>query len=137
MMVVYDMFVCGLPKAQPRPRMTKTGHVYTPGSANEWKESVSAEIMLHRRPMITLPVKLTVCFYFPFPKREKPLIEKPGCFRPHISKPDADNLLKAVMDSMTAASVWVDDTQVYLAHTEKWYSAGEHGARIKVEAFES
>jgi len=136
MVTVYDFFVEGLPKAQPRPRMTKNGHVYTPDTAKEWKESVSVGVMKNRQPVITLPVKLTVCFYFQFPKREKPLIEKPGYFRPHIIKPDADNLLKAVMDAMTDALVWIDDTQVYAVSAEKWYYAGEHGARIKVEAGE-
>jgi Holliday junction resolvase RusA-like endonuclease len=132
MKTVYDIFVLGLPKAQPRPRLTKTGHVYTPGSANDWKETVIAEIMLHRKPVITVPVRLTVCFYFPVPKS----VKQKDIYFPHAGKPDVDNLLKAVMDAMTQANVWKDDTQVYRSHAEKWYCREYYGARIKVEAKE-
>ena len=133
MKTVYEFFISGEPKAQPRPRMTKTGHVYTPDSAKEWKEIVSAGFVARRQPVIVLPVRLTVCFYFPLPKRVK---EQEGYF-PHTSKPDADNLLKAVMDAMTDAGVWTDDALVFSSCAEKWYQRGRSGAAIKVEAMEA
>ena len=131
MKTVYDFFVDGTPRAQPRPRMTKTGHVYTPDSVKEWKETVIVMCLMYRQPVITQPVRLTVCFYFSAPKRTK----RKSCF-PHVIKPDADNLLKAVMDAMTAANVWTDDALVYSSCAEKWYHIGKGGARIKVEVME-
>jgi Holliday junction resolvase RusA-like endonuclease len=74
-------------------------------------------------------VKLTVCFFFSTPKN----IRKQDLYIPHTVKPDADNLLKAVMDAMTAASVWTDDAIVYSSCSEKWYTSGKNGAKIKVE----
>jgi Holliday junction resolvase RusA-like endonuclease len=53
---------------------------------------------------------------------------------PHTKKPDVDNLLKAVMDSMTAAGVWKDDALVYTTEAGKWYAAGKTGAQIIVES---
>lgn len=129
---VYDFFVKGIPKAQPRPRMTKTGHVYTPGSAKAWKETIIAECFAHRKLEILLPVKLTVCFYLPAPKGAKGRIRA----YPHTVKPDADNLLKALMDAMTTAQVWKDDALVYSSYAEKWYTFGDTGAQIKVEVME-
>lgn len=132
MKTIYDFSVHGTPKAQPRPRMTKTGHVYTPDSAKAWKEAVWAKCLAHRKPIITQPVRLTVCFYFPIPaseqKREVPY--------PHTKKPDIDNLVKAVMDSMTNAGVWMDDTIVYALCAEKWFYQDIAGARIKVDVME-
>jgi Holliday junction resolvase RusA-like endonuclease len=128
----YDIHVRGLPKAQPRPRVVKdTGHIYTPNTAKDWKELVTAECMAHRQPEINEPVRLTVCFYFPLPKR---LNGKN--FSPHVSKPDIDNLLKAVQDAMTEAKVWIDDAVVFSVVTEKWYSAKKSGAWIQVEAID-
>ena len=129
METVCDFFVSGSPKAQPRPRMTKGGHVYTPDSAMDWKEAVSVACRLRVKETITRPVRLAVYFCFPMPKR----IKAGGGVSPHVSKPDADNLLKAVMDAMTWANVWTDDALVFSSVTEKWYHEGPSGARIKVE----
>ncbi len=124
----YNLFVNGIPKAQPRPRMTFSGHVYNPISANDWKNQIKAAFLPFKRPPITAPIRLQVSFFMPRPKRLKgddPI--------PHIAKPDTDNLLKAVMDAMTDARVWKDDAQVYAIKSGKWYAEGEPGAWIIVE----
>jgi crossover junction endodeoxyribonuclease RusA len=113
--------------------MTKMGHVYTPDSAKGWKEVVTAEFLARRQTAITQPVRLTVCFFFLAPKSEK---KREGNY-PHTKKPDADNLLKAVMDAMTDAGVWTDDALVYSSCAEKWYGFDRNGARIKVEVREA
>jgi Holliday junction resolvase RusA-like endonuclease len=130
METVYNAFISGLPKAQPRPRMTKTGHTYNPETAREWKDTVKAHFMIHRKPQINEPVRLEALFFLPRPKR---LMKTDGPV-PHTVKPDADNLLKAVMDAMTEAGVWKDDALVYGVSVEKWYSGTCTGARITVKA---
>lgn len=126
---VYNLFVKGIPKAQPRPRMTVHGHVYNPGSADEWKEQVKAAFLPRIRQPISGPVFLQVCFFLPRPKRLKGDIPVP-----HISKPDTDNLLKAVMDAMTDVGVWKDDALVFRTEAGKWYAAEKKtGAQIIVE----
>ena len=138
---VYKLFVPGIPKAQPRPRMTKAGHVYTPDSAKAWKDAVSVEFLLQKKEIINQPVKLTVCFFLPIPKSRLSGSKRITEMSPHTGKPDSDNLLKAVMDAMsaqkkgkpTAASVWTDDALVFSSHATKRYTAGASGAMITVE----
>lgn len=105
-----QFWVAGAPKAQPRPRMTRKGHVYNPSSANEWKERIMwrARESGVRKPLIG-PVKVTLSFVLSG--------KKDGA--PHITKPDADNLEKALLDSLTAVGAWHDDAQVFDLHTVK------------------
>jgi Holliday junction resolvase RusA-like endonuclease len=129
MKIEYQLFVNGVPKAQPRPRMTANGHVYNPDSADAWKEAVKAAFMACRKPVITGPVGLYVKFFMPIPKGMK---AKEGVFMPHIKKPDTDNLLKAVMDSLTRAGIWKDDALVYSTEAVKGYEQGKVGALIEI-----
>jgi len=131
MKVVYQLFVNGIPKAQPRPRMTAKGHVFNPSSADAWKEEIKAAFMMCRKETITEPVYLKVCFYLPMPKGMKHSVNE--CTR-HAHKPDLDNLLKASMDALTAAKVWDDDALVFKIDSEKWYSPAKTGAQIIIEA---
>ena len=38
----------------------------------------------------------------------------------HVQKPDADNLLKPIMDALSEAEVWHDDNQVDRIFLQKW-----------------
>ena len=129
--ILYQLFVNGVPKAQPRPRMTSKGHVYNPRSADAWKEEIKAAFRPCMKPTITGPVRLTVRFSLPTPKGMKIT----GIVEPHVKKPDTDNLLKAVMDSLTAVRVWKDDAQVFETVAGKYYTGKNTGAHIIVEAF--
>ena len=119
--------------------MTKTGHVFTPDTATEWKNAISTAVMQIKKEIISTQVRLTVTFFMPIPKSK--LKKIPDECTPHSIKPDTDNLLKAVMDSLsaqvrgktTAASVWTDDSLVFYSVASKWYTPGLPGAKIKVE----
>jgi Holliday junction resolvase RusA-like endonuclease len=126
--ILYQLFVNGVPKAQPRPRMTASGHVYNPDSADAWKEIVRMAFVLFHKPPITNPVRLRVSFFLPRPKAMKG-----EAAVPHTKKPDVDNLLKAVMDSMTVAGVWKDDALVFETLAGKYYTGKKTGAQITVE----
>jgi Holliday junction resolvase RusA-like endonuclease len=125
----YHLFVNGIPRAQPRPRMTASGHVYNPHSADAWKEIIRTAFNSFHKPPITTPIRLRVNFFLPRPKALKG-----GVSIPHAKKPDVDNLLKAVMDAMTVAKVWKDDALVYVTEASKWYAADKTGAHIIVES---
>lgn len=133
-----DVFVPGIPKAQPRVkayvrRDGKAG-VYTPGSADAWRDAVVHYLtesgQLPSSPM-TGGVCLSVCFWLPRPKR---LMRRkdPDCAIHHTAKPDASNLLKLVEDVMTMLCVWGDDAQVSSVAVSKFYveKGGTTGARI-------
>jgi Holliday junction resolvase RusA-like endonuclease len=128
MSVIYSLFAEGEPKAQPRPRRGKYGNFYNPGTADAWKETVQAVFLANRKTVIQSPVKLTVHFFF---HRAMPDNEKTA---PHTSKPDIDNLVKPVMDALTAIGIWGDDRLVSEGEAKKYWTSGKSGAMIKIEA---
>lgn len=134
--------VLGIPKAQPRPRAfvrrTAAGpiaRVYDAGTAEGWKSAI-ADALRDKRPAqpITGPVTISCRFSFPRPERlkRKSVTANPI---PHVSKPDIDNLLKAVTDCLTAIGVWTDDALIQRATLAKWYcAAGElPGLEMRIE----
>lgn len=66
------------------------------------------------------PAFVEIRLFYPMLKGEE-LPE--GVEIPHDVRPDADNLVKSILDSMTRALVWVDDAQVYDLSVSKWRSA--------------
>jgi Holliday junction resolvase RusA-like endonuclease len=125
---VYSVFVHGIPKAQPRPRMTRTGHTYNPDTAKAWKEAIQAVFLPIRKEPIDDAVYIIVYFYMPRPKGMK----KQDATAPHTKKPDIDNLLKAVMDALTDIKIWRDDSLVYFIQAHKWYAGDMPGAHISI-----
>ena len=132
-----ELWVNGIPKAQPRPRAFARGgraRVYDPSTAEGWKGQI-AMAMKSMRPSIPIdnPVEMQVDFYLPRPQRLMKA-KDPGGVIPHTAKPDIDNLLKAVMDCITQIGVWKDDTQVAKITSTKYYHAkiGRPGALIRI-----
>ena len=137
-----SIFVPGLPVAQPRAKAVAFGgraRVYNPGTANEWKACVIHAFKSEAGAFKEgVPVRLVMHFHLPRPnghfgsgKNSEKL--KPSAPSHHTKKPDADNLAKAVMDALTAAGVWVDDSQVAVSMTVKLYADGPTGCRIMLE----
>ena len=132
--------VDGLPKAQPRIKATIRGaarhaSVYTPQTAKAWKSAVVEAGREHMPAMpLSGPVRVGLRFYFPRPQR---LMRKkdPANRIWHTSKPDRDNLEKAVLDCLTAAGWFCDDSQVCAGETLKFYvpKDGEPGAVVFVQ----
>jgi Holliday junction resolvase RusA-like endonuclease len=52
---------------------------------------------------------------------------------PHWCKPDADNAIKLILDTLTSAGFWVDDGQVCDLNVHKRYGA-EPGIHIRIKA---
>ena len=112
------------PVAKGRPRMTRTGHTYTPQKTRDFETEFRAkliEAVVNYPVFIDCPVKLTVTFYLSKPKsatRKRPCV-----------KPDLDNLIK----SMDAANgiLWCDDAQITSLIAVKQY--GDPRIEIEVE----
>lgn len=122
-----QFYVAGEPKAQPRPRAFSRGgraSVYDPGSAKAWKATIEAAV----RPRLPFggpesAYKVSLIFVLKRPIR---LARARNAWIPHTAKPDADNLAKAVLDAMTRAGAWEDDSQVSSLRVMKYYgTAGE------------
>lgn len=121
---VLQVMVYGAPKGQPRGRafVTKGGQprVFNPSTAEGWKSSIAEALQGHLPATpIDGPVSVTVSYQMPRPKR---LMRKRDSEGPlaHTSKPDVDNLNKAIFDTLTRLGVFRDDSQI--CHVE----AGKH-----------
>lgn len=129
--------VLGTPKPQPRPRaFVRHGHarVYDAGTAEGWKGAIALALRPHL-PAVPWsgPVAVWLAFRLQRPKahstRRGIRADAPQW---HTSKPDTDNLAKAVLDCLTQLRVWQDDGQVARITIEKTYSESP-GCGIRVQ----
>jgi len=140
MELIESIRVYGDPKGQPRPRACIRGShagVYDPGTADAWKAKICSELWGARSP-VTGPIRVDIVFLFSRPARLCRKKDHPGRIR-HISKPDRDNLDKAVLDALTDVGIWGDDCQVCSGLIDKYYVAVEEkpGAEIKIYRLDS
>lgn len=108
------------PVAKARPRVCKNGHAYTPAKTLEYERVIAIATCNLR---MTGAVCLHMVFEMQMPKSwsQKKRNEMNG--KPHLQRPDTDNLVKAVMDGMKGC--WLDDSQVYEIHANKvWAESG-------------
>ena len=128
-------FVQGDPKGQPRARACVRGKhagVYDPGTADGWKLAVADGWRQQDRKEFAAAVRLNLVFYFRRPKshfRTDGTL-KPGAPKQHLSKPDADNLAKAVMDQLTRLRAWADDRLVCTLTVRREWAKTEAGCHI-------
>ena len=130
--------VTGIPKAQPRVKAFRRGNhagVYDPGTADGWKLLVRDEARkAWNGEQFEGAVKIEVQFWMPRPKshfNKNGL--KAGAQACHTSRPDLDNLLKAVLDALTNLGVWRDDSQIAGVHCFKWFSTNP-GASVYINS---
>lgn len=108
----------GLPKGQPRPRaFVRNGRaaVYDAGTAEGWKGDVARACKELEGRWLIHPLAVSLTFYMPRPKshyRTNGNLKDSSPMFLHDSKPDADNLAKAIMDALTGIHAWQDDDQV-------------------------
>jgi Holliday junction resolvase RusA-like endonuclease len=134
--IAFSVWIPGVPKGQPRPRAFSRGgkaRVYDPGTAEGWKSAIAREVGPHlpEKPLGG-PVAVSLHLSMPRPKahykRGVLRLEAPAW---HTSRPDADNVLKAVLDALTTVGLWHDDAQVCRVTVDRKY--GERpGALLEV-----
>lgn len=119
----------GEPKAQPRVKAASRGsfiQIYTPGNAKAWKKLVREAAIKARQSMnewLEGPLQVDMQFRMPRPKKHylRGVLRK-NAPRWHTKKPDKDNLEKAVMDALTDAGLWKDDSLVCKGDVEKVFA---------------
>jgi Holliday junction resolvase RusA-like endonuclease len=131
-----NIFVSGIPKAQPRARVVNKGGrtwAHNPTTANDWKAQIKSAFLKYTDLNIKGGIIVNIIFLMKRPQR---LLTKksPDESIPHIIKPDKDNLEKAVLDSLSDIGLWGDDCQVYKGNIEKLYCSknGNTGAWIEI-----
>lgn len=127
------VWIPGEPKAQPRPKGVLRGgfvHFYTPPVADKWKGLIKEAIKASLTKFNPLaPFRVTMVFFFKRPsthygsKNKVPYL-RTGAPISHTTKPDLDNLAKAVMDALSDVKLWNDDRQVIELEVSKRYGEG-------------
>ena len=128
--------VIGTPKAQPRARACIRGShagMYNPVTADDWKACVAQAVNSAlesvaprgiERPIFTGSMRVDITVIFARPKnhfRANGQLKKdaPGY---HITKPDRDNLDKAILDVLTQQAILADDKIVCDGRISKRYA---------------
>ena len=120
-------YVEGLPKPQPRVKAVRRGAhvgVYTPSSADEWRDTIKRALNRHAGKNIDGAFAVKLSFHIKRPKSQW----RSGRFS-HLLKDsapeyctcrsDIDNLSKLVLDVLSKINYWGDDSQVTLLYATK------------------
>ena len=121
------------PLPQPRPKITTVGghpHAYYPAEfkAYQMEARILAQTCIRRAGLEMAargtPVSVRMLFAFEPPASwsEKKKLRAASGFVPHVVKPDADNLVKALLDAFTG-TLWEDDSQVVRVEAIKFYGS--------------
>ena len=92
------------PVAKGRPRVTRTGHAFTPAKTRKAEDAFKrmATERMEGDPL-TGPIEVEIHLFFKRPKSNKS--------NAHVQRPDLDNAAKLILDSCNGI-VWVDDSQI-------------------------
>jgi len=136
--MIYEFEVPGKIIGKGRPRLNSyTGNVYTPTRTKDYETLIEQYFLLKypRFKMLEGRVKISMIAYFSIPKAtKKSMIE--DMLEDKISptkKPDIDNIIKIVLDSMNQFA-FKDDIQITKLEVEKRYSI-EEKIQIRIEEY--
>ena len=112
-MKIFSATFEGNPVPKGRPRMTKTGHAYTPQTTRDFEKAVAIWAKTNFNGKLSKkPLKAVRNFYIKRAKTNKT--------KQHTQRPDIDNYMKAVLDGMQGV-VFEDDSQVFeIFATKTW-----------------
>lgn len=121
-----DLFVSGRPAPQGNHRTNAAGFIYEQQGEQlkVWRDAVTYLARARwRGAPASGPMKVELSFAMPKPKK----ITRPM----PTTRPDLDKLVRAVLDALTHARVWEDDSQVVELSASKLY-ADEPGVGIRL-----
>lgn len=123
-------------KGRPRfvgPRLGRKARAFTPSRTRAWEASAALWLRsAWRAAPADGPVTLRIVAVLARPQRLMRAREPDGRL-PHTTKPDADNVAKAVGDALQAAGVVGDDSQVVGLEVVKLYAAKGEDPHVLVE----
>lgn len=136
--MIYEFEVPGKVIGKGRPRLnTYTGVVYTPTKTKDYETLVEQYFLLKypRFKMLEGRLKVSIVAYFAIPKSTKKS-DINDMLENNISptkKPDIDNIVKVILDSMNKFA-FKDDIQITKLEVEKIYGI-EEKIYIKIEEY--
>lgn len=122
--------VSGKPVPKGRPRMTRSGAVYTPIQTTRYERLVAQSARAAGASPAPGPVSVDLEIRFPIPKSWPKKRREAADGQPHTQRPDLDNLVKSVLDGLNGVA-FADDAQVHAVSTRKvWSSTCGDGAAV-------
>lgn len=127
-----EIEIPGTPVAFARAR-SNHGRRFTPQKQALYMDMVrlEAERRMNGLPPIEGPVKLFAQFVYAWPRSWPERQKRAAGSHCKTSRPDADNLVKLIKDSLSSV-VYRDDAQVYHVEAVKIYGTRDH-VRVIVE----
>ena len=136
--MIYEFEVPGKVIGKGRPRLNSyTGVVYTPTKTKDYESLVEQYFLLKypRFKALEGRIKVSIIAYFSIPKTTKKA-DINEMLENNISptkKPDIDNIVKSILDSMNKFA-FKDDNQITKLEVEKKYSI-EDKVYVKIEEY--
>ena len=134
-------YIEGTPKPQPRVKAVRRGKhvgVYTPSSADAWRDTLKIGLNRHAGKNIEGAFAVKLSFFLKRPKAHF----RTGRFS-HLLRDDApefctcrsdiDNLSKLVLDVLSKINYWGDDSQVTLLYATKAWADEIHDEGVTIE----
>jgi Holliday junction resolvase RusA-like endonuclease len=111
------------PRPKARPRFTRYGHAYTPNETLEYEEKVRNYYVATTSDYYEGAIRIELTFYMPIPKsaskkNKRLMVEN---VIKHVKKPDTDNMVKALLDSINKIA-YKDDSQITQLISRKRYA---------------
>ena len=136
--MIYEFEVPGKVIGKGRPRLNSyTGVVYTPTKTKDYESLVEQYFLLKYPRFKTLEgrIRVSIVAYFSIPKATKKsdINEMLDNNISPTKKPDIDNIVKVVLDSMNKFA-FKDDNQITKIEVEKKYAL-EDKIYIKIEEY--
>ena len=135
----HGVYINILPQPAPRPKIRvlkgkkKVPMAYYPAKYHTYKKTLAYKIKAMNLKQCTGSVALHAIFHLPYPKgtAKKRMIHG----APHVKKPDVDNYLKALMDSIEQSGLLSNDSRIYAISAKKLYNTGGSGIEFSIEEF--
>lgn len=122
--LLIELHIDGIPRPKARPRVGRGGRFYTPRDVDGWKEGIEVLALAEfGEEPYEKAVGIEMYFQFPRPKSRSK-------YSLMDTRPDGDNLEKAVLDALNGI-VYLDDKQVIHCAWGKTYGEVGH-TRVRV-----
>lgn len=132
-----EFTVPGIPVGKGRPCFVKNGHAYTPKKTRNYEDKVVQcwKCQSGKGFADGIPLMATVTAFFTVPKStsKKKAAALDGA--PHIKRPDADNVAKAILDALNGHA-YNDDSAIALLTVRKYQTTGASRVEVTIEETE-
>lgn len=126
---MFELFIEGEPAPQGSKSVGRNGQLYESSKkVAPWRRAVANAVKTITFDQFDQPVEVWATFYLTRPRSVKRLL-------PHVP-PDLDKLERGLNDALTQAGVWVDDSLVVRAHSQKFYADNSPaGCHVVIKQF--